>query len=65
MVTSAQAPQLALTARLVHLFKDMSLLNNIQTDSKKIKVRITDSTFHVKDIGELCDTLKSLPLPSE
>jgi hypothetical protein len=24
-----------------------------------------DSTFHVKDIGEICDNLKSLPLPSE
>ena len=53
------------SASSIHMFKDISLLNNIQTDSKKIKVRITDSTFQVKDIGELCDTLKSLPLPSE
>ena len=58
------------SASSIHLFKDISLLNNIQTDSKKIKVRRSKfvsptHTFHVKDIGELCDTLKSLPLPSE
>jgi hypothetical protein len=41
-------------------------LNNIKVDNKKnLKVRTTDSTFHVNDIGEICDTLKSLPLPSE
>ena len=53
------------SASSIHLFKDISLLNNIQTDSKKIKVRITDSTFHVKDIGELCGELKSLPCSLE
>jgi hypothetical protein len=50
----------------IHLFKDQSLLSNIKVDNKKnLKVRTTDSTFYVKDIGEICDTLKSLPLPSE
>jgi hypothetical protein len=46
--------------------KDRSSLNNVKVDNKKrIKVRTTNSTFHVKDIGEICDTLKSLPLPSK
>jgi hypothetical protein len=50
----------------IHLFKDQSLLSNIKVDNKKnLNVRTTDSTFHVNDIGEICDTLKSLPLPSE
>jgi hypothetical protein len=54
------------SASSIHLFKDRSLLNNIKVDNKKnLKVRTTDSTFHVNDIGEICDTLKSLPLPSE
>jgi hypothetical protein len=55
------------SASSIHLFKDRSLLlSNIKVDNKKnLKVRTTDSTFHVNDIGEICDTLKSLPLPAE
>jgi hypothetical protein len=54
------------SASSIHLFKDQSLLSNIKVDNKKnLKVRTTDSTFHINDIGEICDTLKSLPLPSE
>jgi hypothetical protein len=54
------------SASSIHLFKDRSLLSNIKVDNKKnLKVMTTDSTFHVKDIGEICDNLKSLPLPSE
>jgi hypothetical protein len=54
------------SASSIHLFKDRSLLNNIKVDNKNNpKVRTTDSTFQVNDIGEICDTLKSLPLPSE
>jgi hypothetical protein len=54
------------SASSIHLFKDRSLLDNIKIDNKKkIKVRTTDSTFHVKDVGDLNDSLKSLPLPSD
>jgi hypothetical protein len=54
------------SASSIHLFKDRSLLSNIKVDNKKnLKVRSTDSTFHVNGIGEICNTLKPLPLPSE
>jgi hypothetical protein len=54
------------SASSLHLFKDKVLLDNIKVDNKnKIKVRTTDSTFHVNDIGDLNDSLKSLPLPPE
>jgi hypothetical protein len=54
------------SASSIHLFKDRSLLDNIKVDNKKnLKVRTADSTFLVNDIGEICDTLKSLPLPSK
>ena len=54
------------SASSIHLFKDAFLLNNITTNNKqKLKVRTTDSTFYVKDIGDLCEDLKSLPLPSD
>jgi hypothetical protein len=54
------------SASSIHLFKDRYLFNNINVDNKKnLKVRTTDSTFHVNGIGEICDTLKSLPLPSK
>jgi hypothetical protein len=52
------------SAPIIHLFKDRSLMDNIKAnDKKKMKVRTIDSTFHVNDIGELCASLKSLPLP--
>jgi hypothetical protein len=52
------------SATSIHLFGDRSPLDNIKVDDKKkMKVRTTDSTFHVNDIGELCASLKSLPLP--
>jgi hypothetical protein len=52
------------SASSIHLFKDISLLDNIKVDDKKkMKVRTTNSIFHVNDIGELCASLKSLPLP--
>jgi hypothetical protein len=54
------------SASSIHLFKDRSLLDNIKADAKKkMKVLTTDSTFHVNDIGELCASLKSLPLPHD
>jgi hypothetical protein len=62
---SSTATSIALdSASSIHLLKDRSLLDNIKADDKKkMKVRTTDSTFHVNDIGELCASLKSLPLP--
>jgi hypothetical protein len=54
------------SASSIHLFKDKALLDNIRIDNKKkMKVQTTDSTFHVKNVGDLSDSLKSLPLPSE
>jgi hypothetical protein len=54
------------SASSIHLFKDRSLLDNIEADDKKkMKVQTTDSTFHVNDIGKLCTSLKSLPLPHD
>jgi hypothetical protein len=54
------------SASSIHMFKDRSPLDNRKVDDKKkMKVRTTDSIFHVNNIGDLCDSLKSLPLPSE
>jgi hypothetical protein len=54
------------SASSINLFKDEHLLNNITAHGKKkIRVRTTDSTFHVKDSGDLCDDLKSLPLTTD
>jgi hypothetical protein len=50
----------------IHIFKDIFLLTDIISDSKKsIGVRTTDSNFRVNDIGRLCDDLELLPLPSD
>jgi hypothetical protein len=50
----------------IHIFKDAFLLDNIQADHNlSINVRTTDSKFRISDIGQLCDDLKLLPLPSD
>jgi hypothetical protein len=50
----------------IHIFKDAFFLTDIQTDDKRsIGVRTTDSNFRINSIGNLCDDLNALPLPSE
>jgi hypothetical protein len=50
----------------IQIFKDAFLLTDIQTDHKRsIGVRTTDSNFRINSIGNLCDDLNALPLPSE
>jgi hypothetical protein len=50
----------------IHIFKDNFLLQDItEDDSKMIGVRTTDSRFKINKLGNLCDDLMTLPLPSE
>jgi hypothetical protein len=50
----------------IHILKDSFLLTDIHADNTRyIGVRTTDSKFRLNNIGQLCNDLNTLPLPSE
>ena len=51
------------SASSINLFKDKSLLDDIKTNDKlKLKVRTSDSTFHVDEVGVPNKSIQHLPL---
>ena len=51
------------SASSINLFKDKSLLDGIKTNNKlKLKVRTSDSTFHVEEVGIPNKAIQHLPL---